>query len=406
MGKAISEHKKQRIRKRYHDDGWSITHIVTAFKVSEESVRRYIDDQYAYLDFNDCPADQYRVRGLKYYSISAILSQWYNNQAGCFRARDIILIAEKAWERIADPRLPQPFFKSLVQRWQKHNKVTVYHEQKKEILSEELDTIMRCIGSWNELDMYGIADTRLLLRHPQSLPHEGSQISIILGTNAAGTDRLTPVVVGSDKITAKNMKDTGVRWEGCPFGGVSSTLIYTLLQSFYEQFVCHRQVLLLLPSTYRRVVEICRPPRNIKVLSFPCGKDHLHPLHQGPIKSFKINYRTSELQSIVNCRSRRVDHSPTPTRKSMKRLARVWKHELGSHSIRYGFARAPTTDNSAASPSIPNFEILFRRAQRSGAVHEQVSPQSFLHPDEENVPASEYVLEQVINAAIGQSERE
>ncbi|KAI1007383.1 hypothetical protein K3495_g839 [Podosphaera aphanis] len=256
---------------------------------------------------------------------------------------------------------------------------------------------------YNAEQIYNMTETVLFWRMTPSSNYssqssvnieiEKSRISLIVCTNATGTDRIPIWCIGKHKSPPSlhniNVSTMGGEWRSNTRARMCKSIMSEWLEMFYRHIDGKRALLLLDNfSTFSSDPNLCLPPSNIRICWFPPNFSNLfRPLSQGIIQNLKAHYRQSWLEYMIELLDQGIDPLKTMNiRLALRWIFRSWYTDLRDSSI-YSCFRKSTLISSDASPElptqIPDLRSLFQRI--SSHFNDMISLNHFLNPYEENI---------------------
>lgn len=151
-------------------------------------------------------------------------------------------------------------------------------------IHDEINPIQAICDQYQPEDIYNIDETGLYWRRMLNggLSTDGyagqkrdkARITIVVSTNATGSDRVPLWLIGTAKtlraLRGVNIRAIGYTWRWNKKAWMRSGIIGEWLRAFYKHISKQRRVLLLLDnfSAYLCALEDTPPPPNIKVVFF------------------------------------------------------------------------------------------------------------------------------------------
>lgn len=134
-----------------------------------------------------------------------------------------------------------------------------------------------------------------------------ARISLALCSNATGSDKLPPWLIGKSKmpyaLRPVNIPALGLQWRASAKAWMTADVMAEWLKAFYAH-ISELQVILLLNnfSAHTAAIELAPPPTNIRVEFLPKNSTSMYqPMDQGIIQNFKCGYRRQWLRFSIDC---------------------------------------------------------------------------------------------------------
>jgi hypothetical protein len=210
------------------------------------------------------------------------------------------------------------FSNGWLEKFKKRNNIQRYRAHGEagsaplESLTEERTKLRRLLGRFTLDRIYNIDETGLFYRMPpnqtlSSKPVLGqkkdkTRITVLLGVNATGTDKLMPWVIGNAKrprpFSRINLQRLPVHYRANPKAWMNSSIFEEILRHLDNHFRAQNKKILLLVDNASS--HISSQQGNSDVLNLthvevaflpPNTTSHLQPLDAGVIKSFKAHYK-------------------------------------------------------------------------------------------------------------------
>lgn len=224
-----------------------------------------------------------------------------------------------------------------------------------------------------------------------------ARITIVVATNATGSDRLPLWLIGTAKtpraLRGVNFLAIGCTWRWNKKAWMRSGIMKEWLYLFYKHIGKQRRVLLLLDnfSAHLCALEDAPPPPNIRVLFFPANAMSIYqPLDQGIIQNLKHHYRRKWMLWMVNILDRGLD----PQKKmslnyTLHWITQAWRNKVLNETIQNCFDKSTITGRTSqieGQPEVLQLGDLYQRltSKLSGGALEIMPLDNFLNPSDEN----------------------
>jgi hypothetical protein len=302
---------------------------------------------------------------------------------------------------------------------------------------EEMKGIQLIILQYKEEDCYNMDETGLywkmtpsrglMILVVPSVKKEKARVTLTFCTNATGSDRFIPWIIGTAKTPRSlrnvNVSAMGGEWRWNKKAWMNTTIMSEWLKAFYLHIGTERKVLLTMDnfSAHKSAVEETPPPANIQIRFLPANSTSLYqPLDQGIIQDFKTHYRQQWLSYMLEEYEHKRDPVKTITiRKAIQWTLRSWYTYVSSSTVAACFSKAsfykdPPSTNSQAPQSTNNTNIadLYKQVQQAGSITDAVDLSNFHNPIEETqmevqqTQTDDEVLEEVVQEHLGISTTE
>ncbi|KAJ6134766.1 hypothetical protein N7523_001088 [Penicillium sp. IBT 18751x] len=286
-------------------------------QITRASVSRILSSQYQHLDTGPAGSSM-RVSSSQWPVLDQKLSEWVNGHISSGYPITGALIQYKAaeyWTKIPEYRgLPKPHFSDgWVTRFKQRYGLRYYtfHGESASVPSSihnDIGPIRVICDQYNPEDIYNMDETGLFWRQ---MPNGGlskgkvagqkqdkTRVTLVIATNATGTDRLPIWLIGEAKtpraLRGVNTRALGYVWRYNDAAWMRSDIMTDWLRDFYGRISIDRRVLLLLDNASPHIVGIRKapPPPRIRVVFFPANATSIYqPLDQGIINNVKHHYR-------------------------------------------------------------------------------------------------------------------
>lgn len=225
------------------------------------------------------------------------------------------LKAIEFWKKIPQyQNLPLPLFSDgWLTRFKKrhHLRYRSFHGEAASVpmsVHEDMKALRTVCNRYQKEDIYNMDETGLFWRR---MPNGGlstqnlagrkqdkTRITIVVATNATGSDRIPLWLIGTAK-TPRTLRKVNTRAIGCVWrwnkkAWMRGNIMAEWLHAFYKHIGKQRRVLLLMDNfkAHLSALDFAPPPSNIKVLFFPANATSVYqPLDQGIIQNLKHHYR-------------------------------------------------------------------------------------------------------------------
>jgi len=409
-----------------------------ARKLSQSTISESLDDRFQHLDA-EAPLSNtaYRVRAAAWPILEAILYEWQQKieAQGALVSGD--LLADKAreiWLQIPTyqgqtiPEFSSGWVTKFKQRW--GIKEVIQHGEQSSVpqaAAEEMTEIRDLCLRFPDEDIFNMDETGLFWRWAisrglatTSIPgvkKDKSRVSIILCSNATGTERLPPWVIGKAKqpraLRGVNISAIGCVWRASTRGWVNQSIIAEWLSAFYS-YVENRKVLLLMDNFSAHLIglQLQPPPLNITVQLLPKNSTSLYqPLDQGIIKNFKSYYRKQWLQFSIEHYNQSLNPFDYMTLLSTLRWVAVsWLVNIKNSTTINCYIKSTCIPKrwqaqDTGADEGDSIEQLYQAATQTGHIRDAMAIENFLNPIDEDIEEDEEAtsLQDIITNHLGTS---
>jgi len=214
----------------------------------------------------------------------------------------------------------------------------------------EMEAVVTLCRQYQDDDIYNMDETGLFWRQAPSsglsttegpgVKKDKSRISLVVCSNASGTDKVPLWVIGHAKSPRAfrniNIQAMAVVWRYNTKAWMNGVIMKEWLDVFYRR-IGQRSVLLLMDnfSGHTTGLELSPPPINVKVQMLPKNATSVYqPLDQGIIQNLKVYYKKQWLRFIVD----ELDSDRNPYRAitllhTLRWLTQAWNHDVQRHTI-------------------------------------------------------------------------
>lgn len=382
------------------------------FTIGQSTVSESLSSHFEAVDTSINPA-RARLRLGQWPELENLLFLWQQRieeRGGVTSGELLREKAQQLWSQLPQfSSLPCPEFSNgWLQKFKKrHNitKHTCYGElgSVPEIAEEEMKALRTLAGEYNQEDVYNMDETGLFWRMTPSrglatqfqpgLKKDKSRISLVLATNATGTDRLPIWIIGKNKTprALRNISVTtmGGEWRWNKKAWMNTQVMCEWLQAFYSH-IGQREVLLSMDnfSAHISALELTPPPPNVRICWLPKNStSRFQPLDQGIIQSFKSHYRRQWLQFMLH----QYEKNEDPVKLinlylGIRWIVRSWNHFVSDTTIYNCFRKSTLVSSPIALPiaiDSPDLTSLYEQVRQAGRIQDIMSISNFLNPAEE-----------------------
>jgi hypothetical protein len=387
-------------------------------QIDRTTVSKILSSKYTHLDMGPAGSNK-RVSSPQWPILDQNLAEWVEGHISVGYPITGPLIQYKAaefWKKIPEYRdLPTPLFSDgWVTRFkQRHSlRYITFHGEAASVPSSIHDDIipLRIIcDQYKHEDIYNMDESGLYWRR---MPNGGlsngkiagqkrdkTRVSIVVATNATGTDRLPLWLIGTAKtpraLRGVNIPALGCVWRWNKKAWMRHGIMEEWLRSFYRHISKDRRVLLLLDNCSAHTVGFANapPPPHIRVLFFPANATSVYqPLDQGIIQNIKHHYRKKWIRWMIAILDRGLD----PCEKmslgyTLHWITSVWRYDVSDQTIQNCFFKSamvdPISNPITQEQNELNTEIgaLYDQATKLlGNAHNVMPLGEFLDPLDEN----------------------
>lgn len=388
-------------------------------KISQSTVSESLGAHFSHLDDTSTAAAidsiQSRLRAGYWEDLEQILVQWQLRieARGGFTTGEIIRQkAQNLWHQLSQYQgKPCPeFSERWLERYKKRHQIRVQQRfgedaSVPESTEDEMKALRTLAGEYNEEDIYNMDETGLFWRMTPSrglsiqpragLKKDKSRISLVICTNATGSDKLPIWCIGKYKTPRAlrniSVSTMGGEWRWNKKAWMNTAVMVDWLKAFYRH-IGNRTVLLAMDnfSAHYTGLELCPPPTNIRICWLPPNStSRFQPLDQGIIQNLKAYYRRYWLQYMIDC----LEKGAQPVQAMNVHLAlrwifRSWFTNVSDTTIYNCFRKstlvaAPIT--LPVSPQPADLVQLYQQASTVADIKDAMSLSNFLNPPEEAV---------------------
>jgi len=282
------------------------------------------------------------------------------------------------------------FSNGWLEKFKKRNNIQRYRAHGEagsaplESLTEERTKLRRLLGRFTLDRIYNIDETGLFYRMPpnqtlSSKPVLGqkkdkTRITVLLGVNATGTDKLMPWVIGNAKrprpFSRINLQRLPVHYRANPKAWMNSSIFEEILRHLDNHFRAQNKKILLLVDNASS--HISSQQGNSDVLNLthvevaflpPNTTSHLQPLDAGVIKSFKAHYKRNYCRHILKLfeEGKDINKEKVNIKEAVDYLADAWEN-VSSDTIFNCWVKTgilpSTNDNDIANATQIQQDIL------------------------------------------------
>lgn len=226
------------------------------------------------------------------------------------------------------------------------------------------DSLPEILHGYSLEDVYNFDETGLFYRctPDRTLEYIGNEchdgkkskerLTIGLGVNCTGTDKLQPIVIGKSKNPRcfKNVKSLPVMYESNRTAWMTGDICYQYFERLNERMKEEgRNILMLMDSCPAHPKEKLDGLGHIKFKYFPKNStSRLQPLDLGIIKNVKLHYKNLLVEKMVEHldKNDNLDGFALPTvLDAILSLSNVWHNHVKVETIRNCFSKAGIKEN-------------------------------------------------------------
>lgn len=406
--------------------------------INRTTVSRILSSQYNHLDHGEARA---KVRKLTAHwpLLDEAIFEWQrrHTQRGFPITGPLIrLKATEYWKKIPMYKdHPMPVFSDGWLNRFKHRHSIKWHTFHGEAASVsdsihvEMKAIQIICDTYPPEDIYNMDETGLFWRRMPNggLTSEGrpgqkrdkTRITIVVASNATGSDKLPLWVIGTAKqphaLRGVNMASIGCVWRYNKKAWMRHEIMEQWLRTFYLRIGRQRRVLLLMDnfSAHLLALEKAPPPSNIRIVFLPANATSLYqPLDQGIIQNLKHYYRKSWMYWMIGMVDRGIDpRDRMSLNYTLRWLTQAWRTKVISETIQNCYikstvvpGRRTSDQDQTKQDTLPTldpglrplyFQVVEKLASQPNA--EAILPfEEFLNPSDENIDTSEPDLDDII----------
>jgi hypothetical protein len=239
--------------------------------------------------------------------------------------------AAELWSHIPEYQHQQrpAFSEGWLSRFKKrHNlRYHTFHGEAASVPSsvhDQIEGIRIICDQYEPSEIYNMDETGLFWRR---MPNGGlsygkitgkkkdkTRISLVVTTNADGSDRMPLWIIGTAKtpraLRGVNFLSLGCVWRWNKKAWMRQDIMENWLRAFYKRIPIHKKALLLLDNASPHVagLKTTPPPGHIRVVFFPANATSIYqPLDQGIIQNLKHHYRKKWMRWMIAILDRGLD---------------------------------------------------------------------------------------------------
>lgn len=336
-------------------------------KINRTTVSRILSSQYDYLDIGLTKANS-RFSSSFWPILDQKLSNWVNKhiESGFPITGPLIQIkANELWSQIPEYQDQQkPAFSEgwLTRFKNRHNlRYHTFHGEAASVLSSvhnHMEEIRTICDQYEPSEIYNMDETGLFWRQMPNggLSHgkiagkkkDKTRISLVVTTNADGSDRLPLWLIGTAKtpraLRGVNFQALGCVWRWNKKAWMRQDIMREWLYAFYRRIPIHKKALLLLDNASPHIAGLksIPPPAHIRVLFFPANATSIYqPLDQGIIQNLKHYYRKKWMRWMIAILDRGLDPQDRMNISyTLFWLTQVWKSSISDQTIENCFKKS------------------------------------------------------------------
>jgi hypothetical protein len=298
-------------------------------------------------------------------------------------------------------------------------------------IHHEMKAIQVICDEYAPEDIYNMDETGLYWRRMPNggLASEGrpgqkrdkTRITIVVASNATGSDRLPLWIIGTAKtphaLRGMNMASIGCKWRHNKKAWMRHEIMEQWLRTFYLRVGRQRRALLLMDnfSAHLVALEKAPPPSNIRIVFFPANATSIYqPLDQGIIQNLKHYYRKSWMYWMIGMLDRGIDpRERMSLNYTLRWLTQAWRTKVSNKTIQNCYIKSTVVpgcrlsrqdqtaqDQIESNPLDPELKPLYNQVVEKLAFQpdadEILSFNEFLNPLDENVDTAEPELDDII----------
>lgn len=268
-----------------------------------------------------------------------------------------------------------------------------------------MKAIQTICGEYEAENIFNMDETALFWRRSpsgglstQTIPgqkKDKSRVSLIICTNATGTQRLHIWVIGQSArpraLRSVNIEAMELIWKSNKKAWMNSTIMRQWLRAFYASVGTTRSILLLLDNLRAHItgVEQEPPPPNVRIQFLPANSTSLYqPLDQGIIQNLKVYYRKAWLEFILQKYEELTDPMKfMDIHLALRWLSYSWKNCVTNATIYACFRKSTIITQPVFLPlqAAPNLHSVYHQIEAITQIKNRMNLQNFLHPTDEEV---------------------
>ncbi|ANB14929.1 Pdc2p [Sugiyamaella lignohabitans] len=327
--------------------------------ISQAAISHSLHDRYKHLDFAaGAPSSAFRQRSAQWPELEAILFDYLQaieKKRGksafpsSVSGETLTKAAKTIWQQIpiyADQN-PPTFSNGWVSRFKGRYKT---YKQYGDATAVDIRSIQQLTANYTPDSIYTMDETSLFWRRPPTASatnKDRSKITLILCTNASGTDKLPLWGIGRAReyrsLANVNLAAIDSHWRSNENAWLTGSIMEEWLQSFYEH-VGSRPVLLVMDNFSAHIQGLAEspPPSNVRVQFLPSNSvSFFQPLDKGVVEQFKILYRKHWIDFMVQCYAKGQNPLEVVTmREALRWAVKAWDHDITPEVVKFAFHEA------------------------------------------------------------------
>ncbi|KAJ5256574.1 hypothetical protein N7478_012678 [Penicillium angulare] len=422
--------------------------------INRVSVSRILSSQYEHLDSGPVGSNM-RVSSSFWPILDQKLSDWVTGHINSGYPITGPLLQTKAaeiWSQIPEYQNQQrPAFSDgwLTRFKKRHNRryhtfhgeaasvPSSVHDQMKEIRTicdqykpSEIYTMDETGLFWRQMPNGGLSDRKIAGKNKNK-----TRISLIVATNADGSDRMPLWLIGSAKtpraLRTTNFQALGCVWRWGKKAWMRQAIMEEWLRAFYMRIPIDKKVLLFLNNASPHIAGLKHlpPPSHIRVVFFPANATSIYrPLDQGIIQNLKHHYRRKWMRWMIAILDRGLDpHIRMNISYALSWITQAWKISVSDESIKNCFIKSSLirldsqdetkgeqteTEDQTETDSQPmsepgltsEIQTLYNKAIEKLGQDDIIPFDQFLNPTEEDIAVEDEIDRQDIYIDMESSE--
>ena len=268
----------------------------------------------------------------------------------------------------------------------------------------EMAEIRKKVAGYAKENVYNMDETGLFWRmapnqglatkRQPGIKRDKSRISLVMCTNATGTDRLRVWVIGNAKkprsLRYVNVAGMRITWKWNKKAWMTCPIMAEWLRAFYEHVGSERQVVLTMDnfSAHLTALNESPPPPNVKIIFLPANSTSKYqPLDQGIIQNFKTFYRKAWVNFMTKEWSDGRDPMKTVDLAACLRWTTSSWESVTPITISNCFAKSTLLEGELVQEPSPVTELKdsLSQARHLANFPEDFNLEAFVNPPEEDM---------------------
>nr|XP_042907454.1 tigger transposable element-derived protein 4-like [Parasteatoda tepidariorum] len=218
--------------------------------------------------------------------------------------------------------------------------------------------------------------------------HSKARITIMLGANMTGNQKLKPLIIGKSKTPRcfKGTKSLEVDYEFNKKSWMTADICEKWIQKLDKLMIAeHRKIALIFDNCPAHPKDINKKLKNITVFYLPPNTtSKLQPMDRGVIQNFKLHYRKRMVRKVIAALENKQSMPKINLRESITELSKAWNSDVTDRTIRNSFAKGgyceedeEDEDGNDEEVSKPSYDEMLKSFEtiRRGLQFEENTPE-------------------------------